>query len=384
MGRSGGTGGRGAAVRVTTRTPRPAGPGRARVAQNGGSVGRAAPAIERAGPVESAERGDGAPTSAPPDRRPVAAGRFRHAAAVVTSDAELLAVALPFLQAGVRAGDLVAMTCPPDVVELVCAELGEAGPGVEADTALSLLGARAPDVLSSARRFVQRAEEAPSGRLRVLSVVDFGDRPAGWREGLRYESASNRLLQDDAVTSVCVYDRRRLVPEVVASAGSTHPELVQGHALVPSPAFRDPLDYIPALPWPRDPVEDTPPALVVGAAASLAGLRHAIGAVLAERVPDRDQREDLHLATSEVAANAFRHGRPPVSARLWTDGSQMVCAITDAGRQFGDPLAGFRPAHGDDLSRGGMGLWLARKLWDSVDLLPGADGLTVRLSTRLR
>jgi hypothetical protein len=42
------------------------------------------------------------------------------------------------------------------------------------------------------------------------------------------------------------------------------------------------------------------------------------------------------------------------------------------------------PAHGLDLSRGGMGLWLARKLWDHVDVLPGPAGLSVRLSTRLR
>jgi hypothetical protein len=31
-----------------------------------------------------------------------------------------------------------------------------------------------------------------------------------------------------------------------------------------------------------------------------------------------------------------------------------------------------------------MGLWLARKLWDHVDLLTGPDGLTVRLSSPLR
>jgi hypothetical protein len=31
-----------------------------------------------------------------------------------------------------------------------------------------------------------------------------------------------------------------------------------------------------------------------------------------------------------------------------------------------------------------MGLWLARKLWDAVDLIAGEHGYTVRLSTRLR
>ena len=42
-------------------------------------------------------------------------------------------------------------------------------------------------------------------------------------------------------------------------------------------------------------------------------------------------------------------------------------------------------AHGDDLGAGGMGLWLARKLWDSVDLLPGVPGgFTVRLASTLQ
>jgi hypothetical protein len=31
-----------------------------------------------------------------------------------------------------------------------------------------------------------------------------------------------------------------------------------------------------------------------------------------------------------------------------------------------------------------MGLWLARKLFDSVDLVPTPSGLTVRLATTLR
>jgi hypothetical protein len=61
-----------------------------------------------------------------------------------------------------------------------------------------------------------------------------------------------------------------------------------------------------------------------------------------------------------------------------------VVAVADRGRGFADPLVGFQSAHGADLALGGMGLWLARKLWDHVDLLPGPHGLTVRLSTSLR
>jgi anti-sigma regulatory factor (Ser/Thr protein kinase) len=134
---------------------------------------------------------------------------------------------------------------------------------------------------------------------------------------------------------------------------------------------------------PREPMEDGPPVYSVEDAPTLPDLRHALGAALEAHVADPDLRDDMHLALSEVAANAFRHGSRPVSARLWTNGTRMVCTISDSGTSFDDPLAGFVPAHGYDLSRGGMGLWLARKLWDHVDLISHARGFTVRLSTAL-
>ena len=332
--------------------------------------------------MDRAVSGDRAPAGLPQLRSGTAPSvRGRHAAAVVCGEAELLAVALTFLDAGLRAGDVVALSCAPEVAALLCEELGERAGGVRSDPRLSLLGARAPDALAHARRTAEEASDG--GQLRVLSLVDFGSSPAGWREGLRFESAANRLMQDLQVDSLCLYDRRRLPAAVVETAAATHPYLVHDGAWAPSPAYRDPADYLPGLPWPREPLEDTAPVLALDDVPRLVTLRHGIGQVLADRVPDRDQREELHLAAAEVAANAFRHGVRPVSARMWTDGDRLVCAITDSGNSFADPLAGFWPAHGDDLGRGGMGLWLARKLWDSVDLLPGPDGLTVRLGTRL-
>ncbi|MDT0274309.1 sensor histidine kinase [Blastococcus goldschmidtiae] len=321
-------------------------------------------------------------SSLPAQRGP--SGPPPHAAGVVASDAEVLAVAVPYLEEGLREGDLIALTCRPEIAHLLSDALDGLLHPVPNDPRLSLLGSRAPDVLVSCNAYLERAGETRNGRLRVLSAVDFGDDPADWREGQRFESVVNRLLDGDLVSTLCLYDRRYLPEPVIASAAATHPLLVDGGTWAASRHFQEPGDYVRSLPVPRESAEDVPPALVVEGATSLAGLRHTMGAVFERVVPDRDQRQDTLLAGAEIAANAFRHGRPPVSARVWADARTLVVTISDRGSGFADPLAGFQPAHGPDLGRGGMGLWLARKLFDHVDLLPGPDGLTVRLATRLR
>jgi anti-sigma regulatory factor (Ser/Thr protein kinase) len=311
-----------------------------------------------------------------------------HGAAIVSSQDEMLAAALPFLDAGLRTGDLVALTCPPETVALLSSELGERARAVESDPRISLLGARAPDALTMCRRYLERAIAAGSsggsGRLRIVAEVDLGSDPADWREGQRFEAVYNRLLAGAPVSALCLYDRRRLPAGVVESAAATHPELVRGITWSVNGGFQDPGVYVPSLPLPRAPIEDGDPVFSVEDAPTLAGLRHQIGAVHATLVADREQHEDLHLGASEIAANAFRHGVRPVSARVWSDGDRVICVISDRGTSYSDPFGGFSPAHGPDLSHGGMGLWLARKLWDHVDVLPTETGLSVRLSTRLR
>jgi anti-sigma regulatory factor (Ser/Thr protein kinase) len=315
---------------------------------------------------------------------PGAPGGQGHAAAVVASDGELLSTALPFLEAGLRAGDLVALSCSPETLKLISRELGEQASSVEFDPRITLLGSRAPDALTMCGRYLERAVAGGSGRLRALAEIDFGPKPADWREGQRFEAVYNRLMGTAPVFGLCVYDRRRLAPQVVESAAVTHPHVVHGNVWAASPRFQEAQDYIPSLPLPREPMEAGEPVFAVDDAPSLVALRRQLSAVIAARVPDREQQEDLHLAAAEIASNAFRHGVRPVSARMWADGERLVCAIHDTGTSYTDPFGGFVPAHGPDLSKGGMGLWLARKLWDHVDLLPGPDGLTVRLSTRLR
>jgi anti-sigma regulatory factor (Ser/Thr protein kinase) len=301
----------------------------------------------------------------------------------VDSQDELLAAAVPFLDAGLSAGDLVVLTCPPQRAEVVRRELGDRAADVQTDPRVSLLDTRAPDAFVRIRSLLARAERNGSGRVRVLGETQFGPAPRDWREGQRFESVINVLLAAAPIDSMCVYDRQVLPPELVESGLATHPALVRDGVRQPNPSFQEPSSFLAQLPLPREPLEDGPPVFAVDDAAALAPLRHQLGAVLATLVPDRDRGEDLHLAVSEIAANAFRHGAPPVSARVWADDERVVCTITDRGTGYDDLLAGFQPAHGADLSRGGMGLWLARKLWDHVDLLPGSAGLTVRLSSAL-
>lgn len=307
-----------------------------------------------------------------------------HVAALVGSDDELLADTLPYVEEGLHAGDLVVLACPPRTAALISGALGERAGAVETDARLCLLDASVPDAATALGELVRRATGTGSGRLRLAGQVQFGPAPRNWREGLRYEAAMNELLSHRPVSALCLYDRRVLPADVLAGAGATHASVLADGRSRRSPEFRDPADFVRELPLPREAVEDAPPVLAIDDAPSLAGLRRHLRVAIGAQVRDRDQAADLHLAVSEIAANAFRHGGRPVSARLWADAERIVCTVTDRGRGLDAPFAGIRPAHGPDLARGGMGLWLARKLWDHVDLLPAAPGLTVRLSSRLR
>ena len=306
-----------------------------------------------------------------------------HAYAVVASDVELLDVALPYLDRGLRDGDLVALSASPETVELISRELGEPARRLRIDPAISLLAASPPDAITVIGRYADEAA-GRGARFCGLAEVDFGTEPEDWREGERWESAFNRLSGGMAAAALCVYDRRRLPRVVVDSASATHPIRLVGESWTTNGSYRDPAEFVPSLPRPREPLQETRPVLVVHDAPRLADLRHQLAAVIVARVRDPEQQEDLRLAASEIAANAFRHGRRPVSARVWADKQRMVCEITDSGTSFDDQFAGFVPAHGPDLGRGGMGLWLARKLFDHVDLIRRPEGFTVRLSTRLR
>ena len=299
-----------------------------------------------------------------------------HELLVVDSDEQLRAAAAAHLRAGLAAGDAIRAVLPRWLVT----ELAPVLPDATLTAVEELRRPREPDVIAGLRR---RAEELAPRRMRLVALVTGSD-ARDWEERCRCEAVTNLVYEGLPISVLCIYDRRTAPPAAVDAATATHPRLHAVGGCLPNPGFLDPRAFLAGRAVLDEPLQLTAPVLAVDDAASLPALRHALGHALRGLTGDPDAEEDFHLALSEMAANAFRHGTRPVSARLWASADRLVCTISDSGTSYGDPTAGYRPAHGADLSRGGMGLWLARKLCDHVDLIAGPSGFTVRLVSVLR
>lgn len=303
-----------------------------------------------------------------------------HCLAAAATDDELLAVVLGWARAGLAAGDLTVAVVGPWVAEHVRAEL----PGTEV-CELGPQTPRAPDGIAMQLDLVRRAADEGRGLRMVGQVFEAAADQRTWDERVRSEVAYEHVFGATALATLCVYDRRTVPPAVLEAALLAHPHHHVAGRPQPNPAHLAPAVAVAALGTPVEPLQATEPVFAVDDAPTLPELRHALSAALRGRFADRDTEEDVHLAASEIAANAFRHGGRPVSARVWADADRVVLSISDGGqRGFDGRLAGYRPAHGDDLARGGMGLWLARKLCDHVDVECTATGSTVRLTAAAR
>ena len=249
-----------------------------------------------------------------------------------------------------------------------------------------MFGSGAAAAVTAVRRLAERHRTDAAGPVRVLLEPLPGEDPDDWREWQRYEAVLDHEVAEEPLLTLCVTDTRRVPGPLVETARATHPLLFAADGERPNPGHVDPADYLQSLPVPPEPLEDTEPLLRADSVRDLRGLRRE----LADRAADAKLApgsapalEDFLLAVDEMTTNALRHGRPPVSLRLWATEERLVCTITDRGAGFEDPFIGYGPAHGSDLSLGGMGLWLARQLCDHVDITPDGDGVHVRLTTVL-
>ena len=312
----------------------------------------------------------------PPD------GGYPHDALLFDTPDQLVDVAVPFLMAGLAAGEGAVIATSRPTAELLC-EAVDGDPRVDVLRNGEVYNVRTATAITTFRRVGEQRVGDGVRRVRVVGEIDYGPTARDWLEWQRYEAVINRALVGWPLWGLCVFDTRRLPDPILESAQRTHQHLHTPHGRVGNPGFTDPADYLRSLPVPREPLEHSTPRLSVTDVTDFIRLRHAVAAELATSTVPRDTAEDFLLAIDEMTSNAVRHGKPPVSLRLWMSDDRIVCTIGDQGPGWDDPFAGYGPAHGDDLSRGGMGLWLARQLCDHVDITQDGAGTAVRLTIRL-
>jgi anti-sigma regulatory factor (Ser/Thr protein kinase) len=163
--------------------------------------------------------------------------------------------------------------------------------------------------------------------------------------------------------------------EVVRSAPAG-PEALCDHvlqAMVPSGGAAD---DVALLALENTPLSDTFSVALRSEPESLASMRSLLRRWLRGAGALEQEIAEVTTACSEAATNAIEHAgsgaETPFDLEGRVEGGEVVVTIKDRGV--------WRPPRGDDQGRG---LSLMRALMDSVEVVPGADGTTVRLRRRL-
>jgi anti-sigma regulatory factor (Ser/Thr protein kinase) len=298
---------------------------------------------------------------------------FVHPALFYRDEQEYLAGTLPFLEAGLAAGEPVAVAVPGANLRLIREGLG---PAAEAVLLLDMQeagrnpGRIIPGVL---RAF---ADAQPSGRrVRIIGEPIWAGRSATeYPACAQHEALINVAFTGREVSILCPYDESRLDDRTLTDAHATHPVVIPAGSTEERPSGAYDPDGVVAsynLPLPAAPQV---PARHFDAACLPTAREHAVAE--GERLGLTGTRlGDFALTASELSTNSVLHGGGSGELRVWAEDERVVCEVRDRGR-IADPLAGRRPPRRDQL--GGRGLLLVNLVADLVRLHTGERGTTVR------
>jgi anti-sigma regulatory factor (Ser/Thr protein kinase) len=295
---------------------------------------------------------------------------FQHEALIYDGSAEYLAGTVPFVQAGLEAGQRILVAVGPEQTELLRRELGADARRVSF-TDMREVGRNPATIIPLWRDFV---DGAGGGAVRGIGEPVWASRSeAALEECGRHEALLNLAFDGGpAWDLLCPYDATSIGDDVMEKVAHSHPRLQREGRHEPSAAYDpNPDCFAGGLPSPIA----SPERFEFGVE-ELGEVRRRVAAAAEEAGIDPDGVADLITATSELAANSVMHGGGSGSLRLWRDAGRLLVEVEDRGR-IEDPLVGrIRP----DISQvGGRGLWMVNELCDLVQIRSGEAGTTVRL-----
>lgn len=302
-------------------------------------------------------------------------GGFQHQALIYDGAEAYLAGTLPFLQAGIEAGQPMLVAVGPEQTELLQRELGGDAERVRfAD--MREVGRNPASIIPLWRDFV---DENPGRAMRGIGEPVWASRSAAaLEECQRHESLLNLAFDSGpAWDLLCPYDAESIGDEILEKVAHSHPCICRDGRREESRSFVRREDYFAGDLLPPT----SAPQVFDFGLTELGEVRRRVSAAAEEAGMDPGGVADLVTATSELAANSVMHGGGSGTLRLWREGERLLAEVEDRGR-IEEPLVGrIRP---DVFQEGGRGLWLANQLCDLVQIRSGEAGTTVRLHVLAR
>ena len=304
-------------------------------------------------------------------------GGFTHSALLYEGERGFVDATLPFIQAGLEAGEPTLVVVDDDKIALLRERLnGDAGGVHFAD--MREVGTNPARIIPAWREFVRRHGTDGDAVRGIGEPIWAGRSPEELAECHRHEALLNVAFADgSAFELLCPYDIGTLAPEVIEHARTTHPQMLEHQRSAPSSSDAYPgLDTLLA---PFDaPLSASPPSALEFEifAGTLSALRTIVRDFAVKVGMRAAALDDFLIAASEVAANSVRHAGGKGIMRLWVLPGRLICEVRDAGL-LDLPLAGRVRPEPDQID--GRGLWLANQLCELVQIRSGAAGTTVRL-----
>jgi anti-sigma regulatory factor (Ser/Thr protein kinase) len=312
--------------------------------------------------------------TAPASHRP----GFRHEAFFYAGADEFLAGAVPFVRAGLEAGEAVLVAMPRRRLDVLSDAVDGAGERLQF-VDMEELGRNPARIIPAWRDLLEENVAGGRGLRGIGEPLWAGRSAAEVEECQRHESLLNLAFAGvPGFSLMCPYDSALLEPDVLAAARHTHPLISRPDGAIESESFEA---------APADPFEgelEQPPADAIGlpfTARQLAEVRQ-FAAERAQAIGLEFNRiDDFVLATNELATNSLQHGKGGATVRIWRRDRSIACQVDNAGR-IDQPLAGRRRPDPDQLR--GRGLWLVNQVSDLVQIRSGDSGSVARLQMSLQ